>query len=151
MCQKLTQMLISFLSGFHSESPPPSFTFLKQLTMTFRSCKFLSEESRASEREKFRTECWLEQCIFEERICEKDENPAYQPLRSDQTIEGKGMQYVLQITPLSPLRCRQACTSHIWCDSLGKNVSGKTDQSHRYFCCHLLLSDVELRLMQVPN
>ncbi|KAL0069152.1 protein kinase activating protein dpb11 [Marasmius tenuissimus] len=39
-------------------------------------------------REKFRTECWLEQCLFEERICEPDQHVTFTPLDIPCPVDG---------------------------------------------------------------
>ena len=36
----------------------------------------------------FRTECWIEQCIYEERLCARDEHPAFKPLDIKVPIDG---------------------------------------------------------------
>ena len=40
---------------------------------------YLSSNSETSKL-MFRTECWIEQCIYEERLCARDEHPAFKPL-----------------------------------------------------------------------
>ncbi|OJT01769.1 DNA topoisomerase 2-binding protein 1 [Trametes pubescens] len=42
------------------------------------------EDTRA----KYRTECWLERCIFEERICAPEEHVAFAPLAVEAPISG---------------------------------------------------------------
>ncbi|CAL1715793.1 unnamed protein product [Somion occarium] len=37
---------------------------------------------------KFRTECWLERCLFEERICPGEEHMSFRPLENREPIEG---------------------------------------------------------------
>ncbi|EIW57947.1 uncharacterized protein TRAVEDRAFT_72858 [Trametes versicolor FP-101664 SS1] len=39
-------------------------------------------------RAKYRTECWLERCIFEERICAPEEHVAFAPLAVEAPISG---------------------------------------------------------------
>ncbi|TFK81684.1 hypothetical protein K466DRAFT_666976 [Polyporus arcularius HHB13444] len=39
------------------------------------------QESDEEERAKYRTECWLERCMFEERICAPEEHVAFTPLK----------------------------------------------------------------------
>lgn len=36
----------------------------------------------------YRTECWIEQCIYEERLCARDEHPAFKPLDIATPIAG---------------------------------------------------------------
>ncbi|KLO18561.1 hypothetical protein SCHPADRAFT_844830 [Schizopora paradoxa] len=45
-------------------------------------------EAFDSLRSRFRTECWLEQCIFEERICEPTEHVAFVPLDVETPLPG---------------------------------------------------------------
>lgn len=42
------------------------------------------EDTRA----KYRTECWLERCMFEERICAPEEHVAFAPLAVEAPISG---------------------------------------------------------------
>ncbi|KAL5485961.1 DPB11_7 [Sanghuangporus weigelae] len=49
---------------------------------------FYRNELSQTERQKFRTECWIEQCMFEERICAGDEHPAFVPLRIPTPLPG---------------------------------------------------------------
>ncbi|KAL5525831.1 hypothetical protein ACEPAG_7168 [Sanghuangporus baumii] len=49
---------------------------------------FYRNEPSQTERQKFRTECWIEQCMFEERICTEDEHPAFVPLRIPTPLPG---------------------------------------------------------------
>ncbi|KAH9902436.1 hypothetical protein C8Q73DRAFT_3906 [Cubamyces lactineus] len=46
------------------------------------------QEGDATERAKYRTECWLERCIFEERICSPAEHIAFVPLAVEAPISG---------------------------------------------------------------
>ena len=41
------------------------------------------------ERKKYRTECWLERCIYDERICPPDEHVSFLPLSIPIPINGK--------------------------------------------------------------
>ncbi|KAI0833823.1 hypothetical protein BC628DRAFT_1499098 [Trametes gibbosa] len=45
-------------------------------------------EGDERERTKYRTECWLERCIFEERICAPEEHLAFTPLQAEAPIPG---------------------------------------------------------------
>ncbi|KAI0327027.1 hypothetical protein GY45DRAFT_1257833 [Cubamyces sp. BRFM 1775] len=46
------------------------------------------QEGDETERAKYRTECWLERCIFEERICAPEEHIAFVPLAVEAPIPG---------------------------------------------------------------
>ena len=49
------------------------------LTFVSGTPHYLSSKSETSKL-MFRTECWIEQCIYEERLCTRDEHPAFKPL-----------------------------------------------------------------------
>ena len=49
---------------------------------------FWREEDDEDERAKYRTECWVERCIFEERICAPDEHVTFTPLKIRTPVEG---------------------------------------------------------------
>ncbi|KAH8118085.1 hypothetical protein DFH11DRAFT_1851073 [Phellopilus nigrolimitatus] len=49
---------------------------------------FYQNEQSEGQRKKYRTECWVEQCIFEERICASEEHLAFVPLRIPTPISG---------------------------------------------------------------
>jgi DNA replication regulator DPB11 len=49
---------------------------------------FWQDEGDEREREKYRTECWVERCIFEERICAPDEHVVFTPLKINTPVEG---------------------------------------------------------------
>ena len=49
---------------------------------------FWREEGDEHERAKYRTECWVEQCIFEERICAPNEHITFTPLKVNTPVEG---------------------------------------------------------------
>ena len=51
--------------------------------------KLCWEEQDERIRAKFRTECWLEQCIHKERICESDEHISFYPLRETEPVAGE--------------------------------------------------------------
>ena len=46
------------------------------------------QERDAGERAKFRTECWVERCLFAERVCAPDEHPALAPVEAELPIPG---------------------------------------------------------------
>ena len=50
--------------------------------------KLYRQEVEERERRKYRTECWLERCIYEERICSADEHPSFTPLDIETPVEG---------------------------------------------------------------
>ncbi|KAI0788205.1 hypothetical protein C8Q74DRAFT_664413 [Fomes fomentarius] len=46
------------------------------------------QEADEEERAKYRTECWLERCMFEERLLGPEEHIAYTPLKAEVPIPG---------------------------------------------------------------
>jgi DNA replication regulator DPB11 len=48
---------------------------------------FFRDASR-QDKARFRTECWVEQCLFEGRIADPEENIVYSPLRTKVPVEG---------------------------------------------------------------
>ncbi|KAI0656497.1 hypothetical protein C8Q70DRAFT_1012254 [Cubamyces menziesii] len=63
------------------------------------------QEGDATERAKYRTECWLERCIFEERICAPEEHIAFVPLAVEAPIPGS--EYM--VVSYSGLEQSEAC------------------------------------------
>lgn len=51
--------------------------------------KFYREETEERFRAKYRTECWLERCLSEERICPPDAHISFVPLRVITPVPGK--------------------------------------------------------------
>ena len=50
---------------------------------------FFRQEADEDERKKYRTECWLERCIYDERICSPDEHVSFLPLSIPIPVDGK--------------------------------------------------------------
>lgn len=50
--------------------------------------KLFRDELDPHERAKYRTECWLERCIFEERICSPDEHVSFAPIPVPTPVDG---------------------------------------------------------------
>ena len=55
---------------------------------------FWRDESDEGERAKFRTECWIERCIFEERICPPEEHVVFTPLKINTPVEGTLLSFI---------------------------------------------------------
>ncbi|EPS93530.1 hypothetical protein FOMPIDRAFT_101949 [Fomitopsis schrenkii] len=49
---------------------------------------FYRQEADEDERRKYRTECWLERCIYDERICPPDEHVSFLPLSIPIPVDG---------------------------------------------------------------
>ncbi|KAF8903729.1 hypothetical protein CPB84DRAFT_1746116 [Gymnopilus junonius] len=63
-----------------------SLTQMKTSTTLLGSKLF--REERRDLRAKYRTECWLEQCIFQDRICDPEEHITFRPLSIQVPIPG---------------------------------------------------------------
>ena len=63
-------------------------------------------ETEEEERAKYRTECWLERCIFEERVCEPGEHITFTPLKVEPPIPGAD-NILLSVSGLGPV---ELCT-----------------------------------------
>jgi DNA replication regulator DPB11 len=50
--------------------------------------KLYREETDLGEQAKFRTECWLERCLFEERICSPGDHVSFVPIPIETPING---------------------------------------------------------------
>ncbi|KAJ7584435.1 hypothetical protein C8J56DRAFT_951061 [Mycena floridula] len=50
--------------------------------------KFYAAEEHLEEKNKYRTECWLERCLFEERLCEAQLHVSFVPLDVNLPIPG---------------------------------------------------------------
>jgi len=59
------------------------------------------------EHSKFRTECWLERCLFEKRVCSLEENVTYAPLLISSPPEGTCIT-LLGLTTYTPSLCSGA-------------------------------------------
>jgi hypothetical protein len=58
------------------------------LTVASSGANLMKQETSEDEYHKFRTECWVERCIFESRICEVDENVTFRPLSVPTPLAG---------------------------------------------------------------
>lgn len=61
---------------------------LNSLTAACSGAEEMKKEAPQNEHHKFRTECWVERCIFESRICDVDENVTFQPLKVPTPLAG---------------------------------------------------------------
>lgn len=52
---------------------------------------FWKDEEDESERAKFRTDCWIERCIYAEKICDPNEHITFTPLSIDIPVEGMSL------------------------------------------------------------
>lgn len=51
--------------------------------------KYYSEEVDEDDRAKYRTECWLERCLSDDRICSPDDHISFTPLKVAIPVPGK--------------------------------------------------------------
>ncbi|KAF8589879.1 hypothetical protein K439DRAFT_1657707 [Ramaria rubella] len=91
---------------------------------------FWQQETDVNERAKFRTECWVERCIFEERICAPDEHVVFTPLKIDTPVEGSENLYV----SLSGLDSAETC----WTKRLVRAIGGNLALTFSRRSTHLL-------------
>ena len=65
-------------------------TVIFTLPKSFESgSMFYRDEEHQAVRAKYRTECWLEQCMFDERLCSPDEQVTFLPLVVQTPVPGK--------------------------------------------------------------
>lgn len=64
-------------------------TALTDILLLLSGSKLYQDEPDEHERSKYRTECWLERCMFEERICFPDEHVSFTPLTIETPVPGK--------------------------------------------------------------
>ncbi|EAU85222.2 hypothetical protein CC1G_06238 [Coprinopsis cinerea okayama7 len=84
----------------------------------FSGSKIYQSEPDPKMREKYRTECWLESCIHDERICHPDEHVSFLPLAINTPVPGAEK---IQIG-LSGLDQSQSCHTRRLLRALGINI-----------------------------
>ncbi|CAA7267493.1 unnamed protein product [Cyclocybe aegerita] len=77
---------IEDLGGRMTNDPDENVDFI--VVRIVSGSKLYREEEDENLRCKYRTECWLEHCIYEERVCASDENVAFVPLSIPVPIAG---------------------------------------------------------------
>ncbi|KAF9048823.1 hypothetical protein BJ165DRAFT_1580170 [Panaeolus papilionaceus] len=80
------RIAVEQLGGKMSNSDDEDVDFI--VVRLISGSKIFCEEEDSIIRAKYRTECWLEKCLHEERICEPEENPAYVPLAISLPVSG---------------------------------------------------------------
>lgn len=90
-------------------------------------------EQNEMEKPKYRTECWLEKCIFEDRICDPDEHITFRPISVSTPVPGAtGM-----VISFSGLGESEAC----WIRRFIRGIGGRSllclleDADARKRCC----------------
>ncbi|EMD33540.1 hypothetical protein CERSUDRAFT_160532 [Gelatoporia subvermispora B] len=89
------------------------------------------EEPNEAIRERFRTECWLESCITQERICALDEHIAFRPLRIETPVPG--MDAI--VLTYSGLDESEACWIRRLARALGFHVAPKFSRQSTHLLC----------------
>ncbi|OBZ72552.1 hypothetical protein A0H81_07422 [Grifola frondosa] len=92
---------------------------------------FFRAEGDDHERGKYRTECWLERCLFAERICALDEHVAFAPLMIEIPIvgaEGINVSY-------SGLDQSEACWVRRLLRALGINLAPNFSRRSTHLLC----------------
>lgn len=59
------------------------------LCFQFSGSKLYKDELDELERPKYRTECWLERCLHEERLCAETEHAVFIPLKIETPVPGR--------------------------------------------------------------
>ncbi|KAK7678565.1 hypothetical protein QCA50_018437 [Cerrena zonata] len=80
---------------------------------------------------KFRTECWLERCLFEERICAPEEHVSFRPLENREPI--KGVESV--IISHSGLDTSEACFLRRLARALGITIAPSFSRRSTHLIC----------------
>ncbi|KAF6756825.1 hypothetical protein DFP72DRAFT_892416 [Ephemerocybe angulata] len=75
-------------------------------------------ETGIESRDKYRTECWLERCIHEERVCAVDEHVSFKPLDVDLPIPGASAVLI----GLSGLDQSESCHTRRLLKAFGANL-----------------------------
>ncbi|KAF8512497.1 hypothetical protein JB92DRAFT_2928157 [Gautieria morchelliformis] len=91
---------------------------------------FWREEDDENERAKYRTECWVERCIFEERICDPNEHVTFTPLKISCPVEGAENLHI----SLSGLDSAQTC----WTKRLVRAIGGNLPLTFSRHSTHLV-------------
>ncbi|OCH94853.1 hypothetical protein OBBRIDRAFT_884411 [Obba rivulosa] len=89
------------------------------------------KEEDESLREKYRTECWLESCITQERICSPDEHIAFRPLGIETPISDAD---AVTLT-YSGLDESEACWIRRLARALGINLATKFSRRSTHLLC----------------
>ncbi|PCH42583.1 hypothetical protein WOLCODRAFT_137970 [Wolfiporia cocos MD-104 SS10] len=83
------------------------------------------------ERHKYRTECWLERCVFEERICAPEEHATFVPLGIELPIPGSEFVTLSH----SGLDQSEACWAQRLARAMGLNVAPNFSRRSTHLLC----------------
>ncbi|EJD06504.1 uncharacterized protein FOMMEDRAFT_165286 [Fomitiporia mediterranea MF3/22] len=92
---------------------------------------FYLDEKDEMQRAKYRTECWVEQCMFEERICAAEEHPAFVPLRIPTPISGANKLYI----HVSGLAASEKTPSVRLVKAIGATVTDQLSKRNTHLIC----------------
>lgn len=70
----------TFLSDWSGELSLESFFTPDQDLFCNSGSKLYMQEADETLRSKYRTECWLERCVFQERVCPPEDHITFLPL-----------------------------------------------------------------------
>ncbi|KDQ24788.1 hypothetical protein PLEOSDRAFT_1047578 [Pleurotus ostreatus PC15] len=93
--------------------------------------KYYHDEASQTERQKYRTECWLERCMFEERIISPSENITFAPLELRRSIPGVGK----IVVSLSGLDQSEVCCVKRLAKALGILISPNFSRRSTHLLC----------------
>ncbi|KZP22630.1 hypothetical protein FIBSPDRAFT_787042 [Athelia psychrophila] len=93
--------------------------------------KLYLDEPDSAERAKYRTECWLERCVFEERICAADEHVVFTPLTIQTPVAGADK---INLS-FSGLDQSEACWTRRLLRALGANIAPNFSRRSTHLLC----------------
>ncbi|KAI0084130.1 hypothetical protein BDY19DRAFT_973992 [Irpex rosettiformis] len=112
-----------------SDSSDDSVDFI--IVRLVSGSKLYREEVDESSRSIYRTECWLERCFSECRVCSVDEHVSFTPLR---VAETKSMVYDLTVS-ISGLEEAEACWVRRLLRALGANFAPSFSRRTTHLLC----------------
>ena len=71
------------------------------LIVSCSGSKLYREETEEQERAKYRTECWLERCLNENRVCAPEEHVLFVPLNVVTPLPGKWLVTTVTIADIN--------------------------------------------------
>ncbi|EED85970.1 predicted protein [Postia placenta Mad-698-R] len=92
---------------------------------------FYRKETDEAERKKYRTECWLERCIYEERVCSLEENVVFRPLKIVLPVPGAE----LIVLSFSGLDQSEACWVTRLMRAIGAHVAPNFSRRSTHLLC----------------
>ncbi len=89
------------------------------MSLSHRNCsgsKFFRSEMDQEQRKKYRTECWLERSIFEEKHCDPEAHVSFTPLGIEVPLPSEFTDPTFRIRPLTiyVFRCRKSTYQFLW-------------------------------------